>query len=617
MNQTTKTRTIPGWMRTVLCQLVLIATFCALDFWLRYQTRAIGLYSITELPPNLLTVLWAVLLSSIVTVIPSRKWGRIVYGVLYYFYFAYTLGQYGVYIVLDRFMYVSDLLLAGEGADYADYVMQFLNPGLIFQLLALVGLGVLGIFCIPRAVPKRAWMVRGIAMLLCVFAIANAGKLYEPLDGDNVWDNFQKPAFEYQRFVSPNFGMQITGVYQFLCRDIQVQLSRNFSDTSALAGEIDAYFAQKPDHLGNEYTGLLAGKNVLVFMLESIDDWMITEEITPTLYGLMTTGMNFTNHFTPDYASGYTFNTEFAFNLGVYPYSNGNVSYALTRSDFRHSLANTFKANGYAANSFHEGEPDFYNRGPMHTAFGYEMYHCYRDYPWESVSVLDDRFLVENDVLYEKMTAGQPFFSFGITYSAHLPYKDDDFTNYARELFPMYNDYGQELSGLYAKARMTDEMFRLLLERLEADGLLEDTVIICYSDHYVYGLSDTELLQQKSEEAGSPILEKTPAFVWWSGCEGIEIDKVCHTVDLAPTIMNLFGFEVPKELMGSDILDDSYEGYAIFPYTTWVTDKAYCKYGEIQWNNGMTQEEIQAMNAFVQQYYYINDAILDADYYAG
>ena len=613
----TKSKTTE-WLLLLLRQLLLVGTFCSLDLWLRYKTRSIGLYSITELAPNLLTLLWSVLLSSLVTLIPSRRWGRIAYGVVYTFYFIYTVAQFGVYLVLERFIYVTDILLAGEGADYADYVMEFIDPSLIAQLLTLIGLGVLGVVFFPKkpAAPKRTALVRGFAALLAVVGIANAGALYGELEGDNVWDNFQSPAFEYKRFVSPNFGMQITGVYQFLCRDIQVQLSRNFTDTSALSAEIDAYFEEKPDHLGNEYTGLLEGKNVIAVMLESIDDWLITPEVMPTLYDMMNSSINFTNHFTPDYASGYTFNTEFAFNLGVYPYSNGNVSYALTRSDFRYSLANVFADAGYAANSYHEGEPDFYNRGPMHTAFGYEIYHCYRDYPLTGVSVHDDTFLVKNDALYGSLTAGDPFFSFVITYSAHLPYAQDDFTVWAREQFPEYNDLGEELSGLCAKARVTDEMFRLLLQRLEEDGLLEDTVIICYGDHYAYGLQDTELLQQKSEEAGSSILEKTPAFIWWSGCEGVTVDKVCQTVDLAPTIMNLFGLEVPKNLMGSDILDDSYEGYAIFPYTTWVKNGTYVKYGEVQWNESMTDEEIQEMNAFVQRYYYINDAILDADYYA-
>lgn len=614
MNQT-KTRSL---LSLVLRQLLLVGTFGILDVWLRYRTQAIGLYDITELAPNLLTLLWAVLLSSVVTLIPSRKWGRIAYGICYYFYMIYTIVQFGVYLVLDRFVYVTDLFLAGEGADYADWVLEFVTPSLICQLLALVGFGVLGIAFFPKKpeLPKKATLVRGIAALMAVFGISQAGSLYGELEGENVWHNFQNPAFEYKRFVSPNFGMQITGVYQFLCRDLQVQLDRAFADTSALSAEIDAYFEEKPDHMGNAYTGILEGKNVIAVMLESIDDWLITPEVMPTLHSMMTGGINFTNLYTPDYASGYTFNTEFAFNLGVYPYSNGNVSYALTRSAFPHSIANMFAAEGYHANSFHEGEPDFYNRGPMHTAFGFETYHCYRDYPLMGVSVHDDTFLPKNDVLWEAMTASEPFYSFVITYTAHLPYAQDDFTVWARSQFPEYGSYGEELSGLYAKARITDEMFRLMLERLEAEGKLDNTVFVCYSDHYAYGIQDAELLQQKSEEAGSAILEKTPAFIWWPGCEGVQIDKVCQTVDLAPTVMNLFGMEVPKNLMGSDILDDSYSGYAIFPYTTWVKDGTYVKFGEVQWNESMTEDEIRQMSAFVQRYYYINDAILEADYYA-
>ncbi len=611
----TKTKSV---LSLILRQIFLMCTFVSLDIWLRWQTREIGLYAITEAAPNLLTAFWAVLLSALVTLIPSRKWGRIAYGVVYGFYFVYTVIQFGVYLVLDRFVYVTDLFLAGEGADYTSWVLQFITPGLIAQLLALVGLGVLGVVFFPGKpeLPKRAALIRGAAAVLAVLGIGQADTLYGELAGDNVWDNFQSPAFEYKRFVSPNFGMQITGVYQFLCRDIQIQIGRAFADTSALSAEINGYFAEKPDHLGNEYTGILEGKNVIAVMLESIDDWLITPEVMPTLSGMMEHSIQFTNHYTPDYASGYTFNTEFAFNLGVYPYSNGNVSYALTRSAFPYSLANMFRSAGYTANSFHEGKPDFYNRGPMHTAFGYELYHCYRDYPLTGVSVHDDTFLPKNDVLWEAMTGTEPFCSFVITYSAHLPYAQDDFTVWCRNQFPEYNGYGEELSGLYAKARITDEMFRLMLQRLEAEGKLEDTVIVCYTDHYVYGLQDKDLLQQKSEEAGNPIPEKTPAFIWWSGCQGVQVDKVCHTVDLAPTVMNLFGMEVPKNIMGSDILDDSYEGYAIFPYTTWIKDGTYVQHGEVQWNESMTDEEIRQMNAFVQRYYYINDSILEADYYA-
>ena len=177
MNQT-KSRSLQ-WLSLILRQLFLVGTFCVLDLWLRYKTRAIGLYSIKELAPNLLTFMWAVLFSSLVTLIPSRKWGRIAYGLVYYFYFIYTLVQFGVYLVLDRFVYVTDLFLAGEGADYADYVLEFVTPSLVCQLLVLIGFGVLGICFFPKkpAAAGKAAAVRGLAALLAGASVSFAGIL--------------------------------------------------------------------------------------------------------------------------------------------------------------------------------------------------------------------------------------------------------------------------------------------------------------------------------------------------------------------------------------------------------------------------------------------------------
>ena len=79
--------------------------------------------------------------------------------------------------------------------------------------------------------------------------------------------------------------------------------------------------------------------------------------------------------------------------------------------------------------------------------------------------------------------------------------------------------------------------------------------------------------------------------------------------------MNLFGIDVSTEIMGQDIFDENYVGYAIFPNGTWLTNSTYVKNGVVQWNYDMSKEEIAEMNAYVQQVYEINDAILDSDYY--
>lgn len=80
-------------------------------------------------------------------------------------------------------------------------------------------------------------------------------------------------------------------------------------------------------------------------------------------------------------------------------------------------------------------------------------------------------------------------------------------------------DMNNETNCIYMQAKITDNFFKELLERLNEDGLLEDTVIIGYTDHYTYGYSDTEALQAYTEAAGSPLVDKVPFFVYNYGSE--------------------------------------------------------------------------------------------------
>lgn len=598
-------------------------SFVLLDLWLRYMTRWIDLYSIYSPAPNIFTLLWAAVLTSAVTLPRSRKAGRIVYGITYGLFALYAVIQYSSSFILGKFLYLSEFLLAGEGADYASWVVSLFTPVYFVQIFFLIATGVIGIIIYPKKkISQKKFRtdlcVRGVIILIAILCMIPVPKLYGESVKENAWDGFGKPSFEYDHFSTPNFDMQLTGLYQFLVRDISIQLGRKPSEEDIQM--IDSYFDEKSDHSDNEMTGIFEGKNVIVFMMETMDDWLITPEDTPTIYKMMTEGINFTNFYTPQYSGGYTFNTEFAFNTSVYPYSNGNVTYALARSDFRYSIANIFSAAGYTAESFHAGSPSFYNRENMHKAWGYEKYGAfYSYYCEEGLKVQNDRFLASSDALYADLTSDSPFFSFVITYSPHLPYSDDHFTTQmALEAHPEYDvSEDREVAVLRAKARLTDDMFAQLLSRLEEDGILDDTVIVGFGDHYAYGLSDKTLLQSLSEEAGSSILERTPAFIYCSSLESpVSVDKVSQITDLAPTVLNLFGFDVPTELMGNDIFDDSYSGYVIFANNTWLTEKAYVKYGSVVWNNGMTDEELTEMNRFVQNTYLVNDAILDSDYYS-
>lgn len=607
----------------IFSYLWLFGSFGLIDAWLRVVTRWIGRYSIYAIAPNLFTVLWAVVLTALVTFPKSRKTGRIVYGIAYFLFLIFAAVQYGSYLVLGNFLWLSDFLNAGEGADYASWVVGVITPALIFQILALVAVGMVGIWIFPQNGTHRrpAKLTARVAIVAAALLAMQAVPLLYTAHAGNA-GTFDDPRLEYERFSNANYDLELTGMYQYLVKDFSNQLSlqisrRWFVDTETI-GQLDAYFAEKAPHSNNDWTGIFAGKNLIVIQLETIDDWMITAEDLPTLYRMMHEGINFSNFYTPSYANGYTFNTEFAFHTAVYPYSNGNATSSLIHSTFSHSIASRFAEAGYSAHSFHVGAETFYNRGNIHKTLGYTKYHSYLGYPAIDIPTANDCYLTQNDRLYQDVVSGDPFFSFVISYSAHLPFTDDDaLTRHALNRYPQYDTpENRELNILKAKARLTDDMLAQLLRRLEADGLLEETVIVAYGDHYAYGLSDQKQLQQLSEAAGSSILERTPAFIYCADLPApVSVDKVTQITDFAPTLMNLFGLDVPTAIMGRDIFDPGYSGYAIFPDQTWLTAEAYIKNGVTVWNTGMTKEEIAQMNAYVQQAYWINDAILDTDYY--
>lgn len=606
------------WIGQLLRSVFVAMTFFAVDFTLRYFTRWLGYYSIFELPPSLFSVCWICFYVIILSLF-SRKIGRIVYAISYSVWAVYSLIQYIYYLIFDKFFFLSDIANAGEGAAYLDFVWGALDLNVAIMAALFLGMGIVSVLIYPEFKKPGTTMHRNIVRGVLA-AIACAGMVLIPtLYTDSEEAQFFSSKYEYREFTNSGFDMEISGLYQYVARDVWITYLQPKEDVQVMYEQVNTYLDTKTVHTDNATTGCFAGKNVILVQLESLDDWVITEENTPTIYQMMQEGINFTNMYTCIYGSGSTFSTEFAFNTGIYQSTKGAGAYSAIRNEFPYSLANFFTSLGYSTQSFHQNVGSYYNRASMHKAIGYGAYYCTRDYLSSDLMPEADASVITDDTCWELMTAQEPFFSFIITYSAHVSYNaDDTLAAYALEKYPQFDDPDRddELDYLYAKARLTDDMFAVLLERLEEDGLLENTVIIAYDDHYNYGVSDKEQVQQLSEANGSSILERTPAFIWYKGCESTEVDKICQTIDWVPTIANFFGIDVTPYVMGNDIFDDAYEGYAIFPDGTWLTKDAYAVNGIIRWNNGMTAEEISKMNTFVQKFYAANEAILESDYYA-
>lgn len=627
----TKRPAAPLWLLPISFFLVELFAF----FFLSWKT---GAFSAEQLWPLAFGALWAVILSSIVWVLPAKA-GRIVYGLLYGIITVYAIAQTGYYVLFGEMMWLSDFRYASEGVDYVDIVLSY-PMGWWLGAVGLIVLGVVLVWRFPRQ--KYDWRLAVVSVLLCAAAAGWALVLPEQVferDDDvkyskSDYGRAQSARAAYENLFNTHRLYQVCGLYQTLCKDIYANaiypLTPSYREAyEAGHQEIDAYFEKKDRPEENVMTGLLAGKNVILVLMESMDDWMLGE-YTPTLNRLMSEGINFTRFYTPVYGGIRTFNTEFCINTGSFLSSQGGYAFDYVTNDFRQSLAYLLREQGYSAKEFHYNSPSFYSRGVFSEAIGYEAYVSYADYLKGMSSDAAKKLLYDDQLLFDNEGLNSEFFregkrlNFIVTRSAHLSYKYNEVLSYwGLKKYPEFKGLtgNEETDCAYLKAKLVDDLFARMLVELEAKGELENTVIIGVTDHYTYGYKNEQALLELSGVDNKLLLEKTPCFIWSAGLEPMEVDKVLNTSDVLPTLLNLLGIDSPYDYIGSDAFDERYDGFVPFSKGSWIygntaydasTKKLFSIDGsELQ----ITTEERNKIAQRVQQFTRINNLILDVDYY--
>ena len=598
-----------------------------------------GAFSAAQLWPLAFGALWAILLSGLLRILPVKA-ARVGYAVSYLFMLVYAGFQTGYHILFSEMMWLSDFLYASEGAAYADVLLTY-PLGWWLGLPGLIVLGVLLVWKFPRWERKPGKSLA--AGLLAAAAAAGAFFLPEAvfLHDSSIqyagsdYGRSQSAEAAYDNMFNTKRLYQVCGLYQTLCKDIYANnlypMTPGYQQEQEEGQkEIDAYFAARQSRADNAMTGRLKGKNVVLVLMESMDDWMIGDH-TPTLRKLMSEGINFTNFYTPVYGGIRTFNTEFAINTGSFLSSAGGYAFDYVTNTYSQSLANQLREEGYSAKTFHYNDPSFYSRGEFSPAMGYEEYVCYADYIEETDEkvikdlLYDDLLLFSNpDLRKEFFREGKPTLNFIITRSAHLSYKYNEvLSHWALKKYPEYRGMtgNEETDCALLKARLVDDLFQWLLMALEDEGQLQNTVIIGVTDHYTYGYKDMESLLALSGVDEELLLEKTPCFIWSTELESMEVDKILNTSDLLPTVLNLLDVESEYNYIGHDAFDERYDGFVPFSDGSWIFgDIAYDagakNYISISGQQQTVNAELQqSMSRQVQEFIRINNRILETDYY--
>ena len=136
-----------------------------------------------------------------------------------------------------------------------------------------------------------------------------------------------------------------------------------------------------------------------------------------------------------------------------------------------------------------------------------------------------------------------------------------------------------------------------LLEKLEAAGKLDKTMIVIIGDHYPYYLADNHVnsLAGKTVEANFERYQSS-CIMYCSGIDTVKIDAPVCNVDILPTVLNLWGMEYDSRLLpGTDIFANNTH-IAMLYNKSFVTE--YVKYnaqnGKEEWlpaAEELTEEE--------------------------
>lgn len=487
---------------------------------------------------------------------------------------------------LGKFMIVSDLFLAGEGLQYVKSVFLNLNLGMLIVVIINIVLIALLNYINRGEIETKEKNVNKYIVLLFAFIIITTRcfsylMLGRVVDSNNWQENYNTKNI-YNNYTNPNSAMFVSGFYEYHVRAIYKYFYNLLTlDKTALKINVDKYNSiYSTNNTNNDYTGIFKDKSVIFIMMESIDSWIIDDETMPTLKYLMSTGMNFTNRYSPFFNGGQTINSEFALNTGMYAVSDKTTIYDIDDVEYPYSLANTLKNAGYNVNSFHANSGKFYNRTLFHQRLGYQNHYAALDMQKEGVldnniNYYSDSEFISNDYLYNLFVRDEKFLTFFTTYSAHLEYTEHNRVFNAIEHNLDSKKYGQEEYIYRTLASDTDKFLSILLDKLAETRKLDDVIIVLATDHYVYGYSDPEYVALKKDTINNrKELQNTPFVIWSKDIRHEEIDTILDTADILPTLLNMLGISYnPSSYLGEDVFSDSHDNFVWFADGTYIADK--------------------------------------------
>lgn len=359
----------------------------------------------------------------------------------------------------------------------------------------------------------------------------------------------------------------VIGLYGFHAYDVYQYAARQFGG-SPLTAEEEAAAAGWFGMRGRERSAMAAGgkaegglfgaysgKNVIVVQVEALQSFIIGSEwngqpVTPRLNALLRESLYF-DRFYQQTAQGRTADADFAAQCSQHPLAAGAVFVRYADRTFD-CLPGILKEAGYAAAAFHAYEGGFWNRNVMYSRMAFDRFYSRKHFRMDEAvgwSLGDRSFLQQAAAVL----AGQkpPFYAFLITLSSHHPFRLPKGT----AAFAAGSFEGTLFGDYLAAIHYADAALGAFLDRLKAEGLLDDAVIVIYGDH---DNSITDWVQYE-KFLGRPLnmaerhlmMREVPLIIRLpdGALAGTTISAPAGQIDIAPTLLHLLGVDSGSLIM--------------------------------------------------------------------
>ncbi|WP_150267425.1 LTA synthase family protein [Paenibacillus tepidiphilus] len=321
--------------------------------------------------------------------------------------------------------------------------------------------------------------------------------------------------------------------------------------------------------------GSAKGKNLVIIQLESFQNFLLHlsidgKEITPNLNKLADSSMYFPRFF-QQVGQGNTSDAEFIVNTSFYVPPDGPATDIYAGKELP-SLPKLLEAEGYDTATFHTNEVDFWNRGELYKAVGFNQFYD-KAYYGEDDTIF---YGASDEVLYRK-TAGElarmdaasnPFYSHVISMSAHNPFTIPE-NKYQMTLPERYEG---TFVGNYIRAQnYADYALGQFIAELKENGVWDNSLVVLYGDHRglpIFSLKDDDkvLLEEiLGHEYTERDLINIPLIIASAGAQTPSVqNSLGGQVDILPTVANLLGVSLDNHIhFGQDLLNQT--SYNLLP----------------------------------------------------